>query len=418
MNVKRVLSFIISIVLCMAAFGCAKVDDTVIPSDNNETESAYINRQGESVAIALHSLGATHGVGAITDSYSQSDNTFAVSVINALDEDWSGVISPLSIRVALQLAANGGDADTMNAIMSVICPGQTRDDINSNAYALMSMLNSSRSIGLSSAVIADDELQINSSYAELVADYYRAAVGTVDFSNPEKALEDINNWISSSTNGLIPELFKEISSNTCVVLASSLTLDLDWETPFQSYRELSDFNGVNGVQQIGMITSNSKYAYNQFDCGQMAIIPYNGGEYAMALILPEKGCTPQYAASQLIGRWDECVEAPGYISMPKLNISTTTDFMSMLERLGLEDAMNGNFTALVNGGATIGQILQGATLTMSESGTTAAAASAVTVEKGLYAPAFYMECNRPYATVIYHIETGTVLFVSITNNVG
>ncbi len=418
MRFKGFLAFIMAAVFTFAAIGCTKPDQQAnAPSaDTGKVVGAYINQPGEATGITLLSTGTSYASGDVSEGYRAADTAFAVNLINALDENWSGVISPLSIRVAFQLAANGGDTETMNAIMDVVCPGLTRDGANSSIASLMQMFGSSRGVHMHSAVIADSSCQISTDYANLVADCYSASVGTLDFTNPEAALIEINSWINDSTNGLIPSLFNEISSNTSVLLASTLTLDLNWEQEFQALRQLSSFSGTEGIQQVGMIFTNGEYAYGDFDCGEMAIIPYSG-DYAMAVILPEKGYSPQQAASTLMGRWDECSDARLYLSMPKLELNNTIDMMPMLDKLGFADTADWDFSGMLAESGSVGQILQGASLSITQTGTTAAAASGITIERGLFEPAYIMECNRPYATVIYHVPTGTVLFVSITNNI-
>ena len=53
---------------------------------------------------------------------------------------------------------------------------------------------------------------------------------------------------------------------------------------------------------------------------------------------------------------------------------------------------------------------------MTESGTTAAAATAIVGTKGVEWFETEMVCDRPFAMVIYNVETGAVLFVSVVNS--
>ena len=62
---------------------------------------------------------------------------------------------------------------------------------------------------------------------------YNSSVEYLDFtSEPEKAKDFINNWIKSNTKGKINELIDEISSNSKVILGSSLYFRASWDEEF------------------------------------------------------------------------------------------------------------------------------------------------------------------------------------------
>lgn len=416
MNTKQFISMFLAGVMCFAFVGCqsmsAKPDATNAPV-------SYVNSVGESVSISLLSSGNSPTLTAKYDThYTQANNSFAASFLSAMDPDWTGVYSPLSLQIAFQLLANGGDEQTRDLILDIVCKGMARDVANANTARLIAELNSQRGINLSSAVIVNNQYQLCMDYAETIADYYLASVGSVDFSDPQKAVSEINSWVSDNTNGLIDTIFDDLSSNTAAVLLSTLSLDLNWNKEFQALRGFSTFYGTAGEQSVSMISSNGDYSYGEFDCGQMLVVPYTNGDYCMAIMLPKKGITPSETVGQLMGRWNECTTSACSVKMPKINLNTSLDVMPMLEKLGLSVAMDGDFSEMMSGGGSVTDIIQGATLSVTETGTTAAAASGIAVEKGPFIPAYSIECNRPYAMVIYHAETNAVLFVSVVNNVG
>ena len=252
-------------------------------------------------------------------------------------------------------------------------------------------------------------------------DGIKTKVGVMGDKEYKAALAQINSWVSEHTDGLINELLSEgeITSDTVAALINTLTLELEWQDQFIAMRELKEFNGTEGKQNVPFIRSNNSFANGSFDEGEIAVIPYMGDEYRMAVILPAEGVSAADAACALMGRWNECTDKQGTVIMPKVELDSHLDVMAFIKELGIEEAVNGNYTKLLSGDveAPVSAIVQGAKLIVNEYGTIAAAATAVISYKGLPIEEFVMECNRPYAMAIYNTETGTVLFVSIVNNV-
>ena len=59
-------------------------------------------------------------------------------------------------------------------------------------------------------------------------------VRSVDFlNNPEVATEEINNWISQQTNGMIDPMYSEtLDSQLAMILVSSLYFKSSWNNKF------------------------------------------------------------------------------------------------------------------------------------------------------------------------------------------
>ncbi len=420
---KRIISLTLAAILIASFAGCVRgnnvPDNTPAPQGSEST--GYVNEPGQAVPLSINVTDGSVFEKAVYDPrYTAANNAFAVTMTNAFDDDWTGVCSPLSLQIALEILANGGSEETADALLNAVCPGLTRNDVNVSSAALIKKLAQTEGFTINNAVVVNNAYQLCDTFAKTAANYYRSSVGALDFSKPEAALNELNGWIEQNTNGLIKELIDRVGIDTVVVILNALTLELKWDKPFVAMRELSPFYGVNGKQSVGMIQKTEELDYGEFDEGAMAIVPYAGGEYCMAVILPKEGVTPKAAVSALISRTGECKKEIVFIKMPKVDLNNKLDILKMADKLSLKEALNGNYTNLIpNEGVSITEVLQGASLSVTESGTIAAAASAVIGSKGaaLTNPDVEIVCDRPYAMVIYHVETGTVLFVSIVNDV-
>lgn len=442
MKSTKIVSLIMAmLMLAVTLTGCAgankpQTNATAVPTaEAAQTEGSSsgladvkltcVNEAGQSTPITVYSAAALAGQTFEYDSrYTVCSNTFAAKMTEAVaagSDNWTGVYSPLSLQMVLQMLANGGDEATAQALLAAVCEGMTRDDVNKSAAKLLTIFNSLRGITMNSAVIVNDDYRVRQDYADSVGTYYRAGVGTVDLADAKAAEQQINDWISERTNGLINNLVDDLSYDTVMLLLNVLTFDLNWAEPFMTFRGLSEFAGANGNEWASMMKASGEYLYGSFEEGQMAFIPYKNSDYAMAVILPEKGFTPAQAVSALLSRREECEMTPGTVSMPKIKLDTKLDVMGLVSAMGLDEAIGGNYTGLLADGAdaAVSRILQGAVIDVNEYGTTAAAATSVELNKSatLIDEKFSMTCDRPYAMVIYNVQTGTVMFVSLVNDV-
>lgn len=412
--IKKILSVSLAVLMAATCAACTVTEK----EEPDLAHTAYINAKGEATPLSIRVKDRDILEKAIYDeAYTGVNNDFAILMTNAMPENFTGVYSPLSLQIALQILAMGGDEKTCDLLLSEVCPGMTRKDIEISSAALIAKLTKSAGVSINSAVAVNSAYRVCEEFANSAADHYLASVGTVDFSNPDKALQEINGWVEKNTDGLVKELISRVGPDTAVVILNALTLKLNWKTQFTAMRGLIDFKDVNGnVQSAPEIKLVTDLMYGSFDEGEMAILPYEGEEYAMALILPAEGISAAKAATALMGRYDECSPHKTCVRMPKIDIDSKLDILDMVDKLNIADGINGDFSGLVNEDVTITEIVQGASLSVTESGTTAAAATAVVASKGIEFFETEMVCDRPFAMVIYNVETGAVLFVSLVNS--
>ena len=424
---KRIISLLLVLTLSAAAVGCSQhvqpAPDAEAAKPTQSSDSGkYLNAAGESLPITLLASSGSAAQGKEFNAlYAAANNAFAGTLLQAASDKGSCVVSPLSLEIALQLLANGGDEETQEKLLSAICPGLTKEDVNNSCAKLIEMLASGKGVTVNNAVVAHNAYRINSEFAAVAADYFRSSVGAIDFSDTNKALKQINGWVRDNTDGLIDNLLDDLPPSTAIVLLNALTLELEWDKPFSLLREMMEFQGMNGVGKASVIRSTGEFSYGEFAEGKMALIPYAGGEYAMAVVLPDKAFTPAEAASALMMKISECRTAVVDIRMPKVEIKSKLDILGMADRLGIEKGVRGNYPLMLDDGSVnITKIVQGTYLSVTEFGTVAAASTAIVGTKGaaFAAPEHEIVCDRPYAMFIYHVETGAVLFASAVNNIG
>jgi serpin B len=153
---------------------------------------------------------------------------------------------------------------------------------------------------------------------------------------------------------------------------------------------------------------------------QAVDLPYAGNSTSMLLIVPQAG---QFAAVEssltgdFVGTVVQALATAGVtLTMPKFTIQgATISLKAELTSLGMVDAFTtaANFSGMTSEPVSLSDVLQQAYIEVDESGTKAAAATAVIgVTLAALSNTATVTVDRPFFAVIRDDPTGTVLFVA------
>ena len=129
------------------------------------------------------------------------------------------IYSPLSIKYALEMLGEGADGETKAQIDAVV-----------GDYVARKYTNSSH-MSFANALFVKDSYKdsIVTNYAETLRNNYGAEFIFDSFKSPKV----INDWVSSKTFKLIPNLMDDVS-NLDYVLVNALAIDMEWKNKIQS----------------------------------------------------------------------------------------------------------------------------------------------------------------------------------------
>jgi serpin B len=150
-----------------------------------------------------------------------------------------------------------------------------------------------------------------------------------------------------------------------------------------------------------------------------ASLSYAGGTVSMILLVPDAGTFDTFeqgmTADALAAMLNPAASSVQYstVSMPRFKFATSSPLNSLLKALGMIDAFDpalADFSGM--DGARdlyVGYAIHKAIIAVDETGTTAAAATGVTVQTlALELPA--LTVDRPFLFFIRHGPTGAILF--------
>lgn len=345
------------------------------------------------------------------------------------------MISTLSIRAAFAMVYAGARNSTADEMASVLRfdSDQTRFHQSMNALDLALQ---SRQLAADPANDLDPvELrQANAfwgktgfpwrpSYLDVLAVNYGAAIRALDFeAAPEPSRGVINKWVEQQTNDRIQDLLPEgsIGSNTVAVLTNAIYFKAPWLTPFDDVStRLAPFNRIDGTTtNVETMAQLEDLPYAEGPTWQAVELPYRGEELSMVLLVPSPGAfttfdanlTRQQVATIVSSLQTRKVD----LALPKFEFKTDFTLSEALQNLGMTAAFsNGaDLSGMVDGGALkIDEAFHQTFVAIDESGTEAAAATAVViVETSLPVADETLTIDRPFYFLIRDRQTDVWLF--------
>ncbi|KAM3874823.1 glia-derived nexin [Diretmus argenteus] len=255
---------------------------------------------------------------------------------------------------------------------------------------------------------------------------------SLDFSDPQGAANEINDWVSNKTKGQIPSLIKADMLDpalTRLVAVNSIYFKGLWKSRFQPENtKMRPFNGGDGnVYKVPMMSQLSVYNIGQASTPQglkykVIELPYHGNTVSMLMALPSEDDTPlsdviPHISTATVQSWTKLMHPRKVrLLIPKFTAEAQVDLEAPLSALGISDMFRedkADFRHLSDEFVYLSKALQKGKIEVNEDGTKAAAATTAILLARSSPP--WVIVDRPFLFLIRHNPTGTILFMGQIN---
>ena len=388
--------------------------------------SAAEQLSAEPISLTAQELSA-HGPD--TQNACDALSAFGLELLrNTKQAGESTLLSPLSVILALSMATNGAEGETMAQFQETM-GGVSLEALNAACQSLLSdyrQLGGSTRASIANSLWVDPEGQISGEFTGRCMGIYGAEVFQGELSS-SGIVNDVNRWVSKQTKGLIPELVQQpFPEDTAALLVNALYLRNTWELefdPISTYpRKFTHSSGQ--VEQMDFLHHSTDLLYLQGEGAQGVVLPYDDGRLAFAAILPDSpdlGGWPDSlngnALSQLVQGADE--QRFLHLAFPKFEAEWSGSLQEILKDMGLEDAFTpgqADFSRMGDhpNGYYLSEVIHAAKLQVNEKGTEAAAATLVAAGDGAAPPpaeGIKLLLDRPFPYGIFDRQNGIPLFL-------
>lgn len=379
------------------------------------------------------------------ESQVKGNSSFAIELYGKLKERKGNLFfSPYSISSALAMTSLGAAGSTKEEMDAVFHFNKDNSALASAFSNLnQQLITSARTpdqlpaLHLANAIWLQTDFPILPTFTELLVKYFNSGVQPVDFANdPNKAREEINQWVEKQTQDKIKNLFMPdaIDSRTRLVLVSAIYMQAKWRFVFEksSTKKKPFYLTGNDNVDVDMMTHQESYPLLVMKDVAVVEIPYasesnNGPDLAMIVMLPKDheglAALENTLSFDQVKSWMDDMELKQVqISLPKFKIEDDLSLNETLEAMGIKEAFSpkadfSNLSTVEN--LAITKIVHKSYIAVDEKGTEAAAATGVAI--GLRSlrrtsEPYPFVADHPFLFMIVEKQTGTILFMGRLTN--
>jgi serpin B len=332
-------------------------------------------------------------------------------------------ISPLSIELALSMAASGARGPTRDAILKTLGLDPAVDP-SSDARANIERLaqtDPGALVQIANAIWIDKSLTPSPAYVAKARDDYKTPIANLDFKSPS-APKVVNDWVRAKTNEKIAKLVDGFDPKTIAFLANAVYFHADWATAFDpgqtQQRPFETFTGT--TRQVQMMNRTGDFTFVQTQDYQAVLLPYTSARFSMLVLLPVAVLSPsEFARFLSAAQWQQVVaglhKGKGSLGMPRISLDYHADLTATLSAMGMAPAMSDTSVfADLCGSCFISQVVHATHLEIDEQGTTAAASTGVGFQPtSLDLNELHMIVDHPFALSLIDNATGAPLFLGV-----
>lgn len=358
----------------------------------------------------------------------QKGNSFSIEFIDRINASANKdyIISPLSMQFLLGMVLDGAGGETSNEICSVLGYGQgEKDAVDQYCLSMLQQLpnmDKKTKLNIANALFADKSIPVLDSYKSVVSNYYLAEIANLDFSDGANTLKTINDWCSKNTNGMIPKVLDNVTTDIPLYLFNAMYFKGEWKEKFKKSETTEEsFTNESGAKSKATMMKHTKsHEYMENDVFQAVNLAYGNTAFSMVALLPKTG----YKISDVIASlketgWDS-VRGSMYthevnLWLPKFETTFSIRLNDVLSAMGMPlafDDKNADFSALSNYPLYLDYVQQDAIIKVDEEGTEAAVVSHAGFGKmdAGPSPAVVFHADHPFLYLITEKSTGAILF--------
>lgn len=369
----------------------------------------------------------------------EGNTKFALNIYRELvDESQNQILSPYSISTAMAMAYAGSDGNTATEIKNVmgfgLNIGSFHTAYNQVTNSIENNINSSPNseVNIVNKIWRSPDISFLPDYEQIMTNSYLSPIDITDFTQSAAARQLINDWVSTETHQLIPELLPDgfINNETATVLVNAIYFKSDWAHQFDTfstnYRPFTTSNSstVSTKMMSDLIPTNELKFTEDADAEVLELF-FKDQKSSMLIVLPKNAglginnFVQQHLTYARLNQWLDDLAYPAAgsnfsVGIPKWKFDSDFDLVATLETMGIADAFKeyANFQKMSEAGLFIDKIKHVATIETHEGGVEAAAATAIGFAVTSVPPvARTIVANRPFVFLIKDTETDAILFI-------
>ena len=412
---SRRLCMMLSLVLAFCLTGCAQE-----AADRPTIKAAAVDLMADVTAQPVQEM-------ALTPDFVSSQFSYSVNVLKqaaAQRGEENLMVSPLSLELALAMAANGAKGETQAQLLALF-DAPSIEELNRNLHGYTAALGEDCRIS-NSIWIRQQVMEPDPAFLQINADYYSAEIYEAPFDGT--TVTDVNDWVQRSTDGMIQKFMDRVDPLDRMYLLNAVCFDAKWQEPYRDGAvQQETFTAQSGAEQAADMMTSTERTYFADDHAQGFIKNYEDGRYRFAAIRPNDGVDlfdylEEVTGEHLRQLLSESRGGTVLTRIPRFSSTKELDLKEVLQALGVTAAFEdrADFSGMGQSpdGLLISAVTQKTFIEVTPEGTRAAAATGLTMAgKSMVQEEIHtVYLDRPFLYMILDGETGLPVFMGIVTD--
>ena len=367
--------------------------------------------------------------GNMNKEFIKANNEFGFKLLKDLkDKNTNIMISPISIESALGALSGAGATTEKNSILQALGANSlTIDQLNQNNKELLRLCKTPGkgiTLNLATSLWLQNNLNPNKKYKDFLKNYYNADISNVNFANPDKAADIINQWCSNKTNHMVSKAVDKSSlENASTVLCNALYFFGTWTEPFDEKLTREDIFTpyVKSAFKVAMMSKSGNMDYVSTNTFKAIKLNYGTDkDFSIDIIVPNNEKDLNICLAQLEKTGKSVFETHPVkndfvkIYIPRFQMDYQTSLIEILEKYGLK---RGDYKNLLETSKTnrISNIIHSTKLKVNEKGTEASAVTSIIMPMSAFTQE-EIRADKPFVFYIYDTKNKLIFFTGIINS--
>ena len=344
------------------------------------------------------------------------------------------VYSPYSLYTAMAMVYAGTGQSTADEFQQVMHYPANTEAFHKTTGEVSATLQQTKhpdmEVRIANGLWIQESMEVEPSFMTILKEEYKASSERFDFRREkqrEEARIRINNWTAEQTKEKINEIIPEgtLQPNTRLILTNALYFKGQWLNTFNEKRTSKGvFFREDGTEtEADYMTGNITARYLETSQMQALGLPYAESRFIFWAFLPKENLSvtrllDAIRENNLDTLLNLSNTKPVEVELPAFTIKDAINAKKILKEMGMEQVfgMQADLSGITGDRSLkVDEVLHKSFIDVNESGTEAAAATAVTV--GLKSafpgqpPSF--KANRPFIFLIRETRSHTPLFLGV-----
>lgn len=339
--------------------------------------------------------------------------------------DGNLLLSPASTWFALMAAYEGSAGTTKQEFEKVLFRKSPGSGGEMKLTGVVQTSNQVPGLQISNAIWVDKGLEVDNAYKKKVSGFHSTDFRQTLFSNPRRAVTDINGWVADRTNNRIKEMIsaENLNPDTRLMISNAVYFKDEWLEKFEKKmtRPATFFTSLEDHYTIDFMQKKELLPYYETDDFQFVSKPYTSSGISFGVLLPKKLFGIGELEAKLGGAmFDRILDSLYYtrvmLTIPKMKLESSFELSDALKGAGLTTAFtdDADFSGITRDvPLKLGQVFHKTWLSMDEEKTEAAAATTTNIMVGAGRLDAYkvVKADHPFVFFIFDKNTRAILFM-------